>query len=278
MIIYLVTNKINGLKYVGQTIGDLFDRKRQHEYSSLNGSKYYFHRALKKYGFINFNWDVIEVVHEIILLNEREMYYIDLYNTFLGDGYNSTIGGRGVSGWKHSDESKKKIGSASRLNKLGKKLSDETKEKIGKYSKGKTYKDLYGDERATKLINDKKKTYIDKYGIDKANEIKNKLSVNNKSGDILTKNKMSKSYKNRLDSNGKRCDISEIGREEMSKSKLGDKNHNFIKIDDNLIPIILLEYENNDKHITKKMCEKFNLSDYLIMKILKENGKYVYRK
>jgi very-short-patch-repair endonuclease len=53
----------------------------------------------------------------------------------------------GVKGRKHSDETKEKI----RLSKIGKPRSEELKRKLSIRLKGKTYEDLYGEEKAKKI-------------------------------------------------------------------------------------------------------------------------------
>ena len=62
MIIYKATNKINGKVYIGQTINSLEHRKSGHERDAhcKKKSTVYFHNALLKYGFENFNWEVIK--------------------------------------------------------------------------------------------------------------------------------------------------------------------------------------------------------------------------
>ena len=49
--------------------------------------------------------------------------------------------------YKHSEETKKKIGLKSSM----KKHTMETKEKIGRHSRGKTYEQLYGKEKADEI-------------------------------------------------------------------------------------------------------------------------------
>lgn len=49
------------------------------------------YRAIRKYGKENFNFEVLE---ETDFPNEREKYYIQLYNTY-HNGYNETLGGDG---------------------------------------------------------------------------------------------------------------------------------------------------------------------------------------
>lgn len=67
MIIYLIENKTNGKKYVGQT-RDLKSRLRAYKSASFNpDSKDYdrpIHRAIRKYGLENFSFEVVEGLPE----------------------------------------------------------------------------------------------------------------------------------------------------------------------------------------------------------------------
>ena len=86
--IYLITNKINGKQYVGQTARDMWTRFEEHcKPSNLS----YLGRAIQKYGYLNFKLQELERV-PIDKLDEREIYWIKHYNTFQ-DGYNQTTGG-----------------------------------------------------------------------------------------------------------------------------------------------------------------------------------------
>jgi predicted GIY-YIG superfamily endonuclease len=89
--IYKATNLINGKSYIGYT-NELARRLKQHKQDSKN-PKTYFHRAIKKHGWNNFQWDIIYQSKERNhTLNEMEKYFIEEYNTF-NNGYNSTTGG-----------------------------------------------------------------------------------------------------------------------------------------------------------------------------------------
>lgn len=88
--IYKITNKVNGMSYVGQTRYTVEFRWRQHQHKD-DGT--YFHNALKKYGVENFIVETLEEC-EVSKLDSREIYYIAKYNTF-EKGYNLTIGGGG---------------------------------------------------------------------------------------------------------------------------------------------------------------------------------------
>lgn len=90
--IYCITNKINGKKYVGQTIRDLAVRFNEHCFDDRSNSK--IHQAIKKYGWQNFKCEVLEEL-EPEELDERERYYIKEWN--LQDdkyGYNILSGGQ----------------------------------------------------------------------------------------------------------------------------------------------------------------------------------------
>lgn len=89
----MYTNKINGMKYIGQTICHI--KKRHSEHLKWNNS--YIDRALRKYGEENFLLEVIEDgIDDADKLNELEIHYIEKYDTFK-NGYNLTKGGCGSS-------------------------------------------------------------------------------------------------------------------------------------------------------------------------------------
>lgn len=108
--IYKITNIINNKVYIGQSnwlkkrIGCHKNklRKNIHENSHLQTS-------WNKYGEENFIFEIIEICEES-LLNEREMYWISFYNSSSKDsGYNKSLGGDGNRGYKHTEETKKKM-------------------------------------------------------------------------------------------------------------------------------------------------------------------------
>ena len=61
----------------------------------------HFHNAIRKYGFQDFVFQIIEDdITSNEILNEREKYWINYYNSYY-DGYNSTLGGE--SGLRRDD-------------------------------------------------------------------------------------------------------------------------------------------------------------------------------
>lgn len=114
ILIYLITNKINNKKYIGQTIKTLDERVKDYyrEYCYRTDCERPIIRAMRKYGFDNFTFEIVESnIQSQEELDEKEIYYIDLYQTQVshGIGYNLKFGG---FGGKHAEETKFKIGNA----------------------------------------------------------------------------------------------------------------------------------------------------------------------
>jgi group I intron endonuclease len=88
-IIYCYTNKLNGKKYIGQTICPQ-KRKASHKHEALT-RKYenHFHRAIRKYGWDVFEYEVLSEC-EPEHLNEMETYFILEMQTHK-TGYNTKI-------------------------------------------------------------------------------------------------------------------------------------------------------------------------------------------
>lgn len=92
--IYKITNAINGKIYIGQTSRTINVRWREHKSRSKTGDKSYLHNAIAKYGTENFEIEMVEECPQL-LLNEREIYWIDFFNSYYPNGYNLTVGGGG---------------------------------------------------------------------------------------------------------------------------------------------------------------------------------------
>lgn len=93
--IYKIVNDINDLVYVGQTKHSLNERLQMHLRDSRkkrceNRSLY---KAFNSIGFEHFSIILLEICEDAIA-NEREIYWIDSFNSYL-NGYNDTYGGEG---------------------------------------------------------------------------------------------------------------------------------------------------------------------------------------
>ena len=93
MYVYLITNKINNKKYVGIT-NDY--KKSWANHKCCNNPTMAIAKAIKKYGAENFNFELIEENVPLEKIDEKEIYYIKLYESHVstGKGYNISKGGR----------------------------------------------------------------------------------------------------------------------------------------------------------------------------------------
>ena len=105
--IYKCVNQINGKVYVG--FDSCWPHRMTVHKSSSKKQDYKFYRAIRKYGWDNFEWSIIyQSKDKDYTLNVMENHFIREYDSF-NNGYNSTLGGEGVFGMILSDEAKKNI-------------------------------------------------------------------------------------------------------------------------------------------------------------------------
>lgn len=132
----------DGRSYIGQTTRKLNIRISEHK-SSCKYKKFHFQRAIKKYGFDSFNWEILEYCLSLDMLNKAEIYW-SIYFKSIENGFNLKVGEGGGS---LTDETKRKIseGKIGEKNPMfgkntkmrGKKLPNEWKNKIKtKFQKG----------------------------------------------------------------------------------------------------------------------------------------------
>ena len=94
-IIYCAYNKVNGKRYIGQTIQRLCERKAAHYNKDAD---LYFHKALRKYSPENWEWTIIDYADNKEALNDKEIYWIAYYDTTNPNkGYNIQSGGQGAN-------------------------------------------------------------------------------------------------------------------------------------------------------------------------------------
>jgi group I intron endonuclease len=124
MQVYLITNKVNGKKYVGQTIRTLNKRWNSHVMSARNGTKYAITNAIRKYGERSFSVKTLYKCKTRKQMNRLEIFYIRKLKTLYPLGYNLTPGGNSPI---LTEESKRKMSKA----KLGRHVSPKTEIKTG---------------------------------------------------------------------------------------------------------------------------------------------------
>lgn len=218
-MVYCHTNKVNDKRYVGITC------RKNPNHRWVNGHGYnknqYFSRAIKKYGWDNFDH---EMLAENLSENEAkqlEVEYIAKWNLIdRNKGYNLTVGGEGIAGFTHTEETKKKISKSAKgkivslktrkklreINKgkklseenkvklilanTGRKFSKETKKKISNALKGKTHSEEAKEKMRNRIVSEeaKKKLSLLNKGKKHTEEAKRKISEASKNNQIGAKN------------------------------------------------------------------------------------------
>jgi group I intron endonuclease len=223
MIIYKSTNKITGKIYIGQTTHTLDKRIKGHIKESKIESNRPFMLSINKYGEDNFEFETIDSADNLDELNNKEIYWIDFYNSVSPNGYNVTGGGQGKKmkttkelsriiseGLKNSEKWQKTKNSEEYKIKMeksfigwfrGKKFSPEHKEKIWEknkdrileFNKSTSKKWIVVDKENNIIRITGKEEYFEKLGMD--------------TGDISRMSKTLSQGKNRKRYNGYYCFI-----------------------------------------------------------------------
>lgn len=198
MLVYKITNLLNGKIYIGKTIQSVERRFKQHfskARQTKENNRTHFQNSLNLYGILFFDYQVICFAHSIQELNILETYWINFFNSRNFDnGYNIAEGGDNS---KHSFETKNKISEKKKGRKwsalqkeirsdsmkgeknhfYGKNHTNEAKEKIKLRNIGKTYTEL------------EKKNFSDK-NKGKKRTLKQKQNYINAQRNKLPKNKL----------------------------------------------------------------------------------------
>lgn len=87
----MITNKINGKKYIGKSVR-IETRFAEHKRAKTNMA---ISKAIREYGSDSFDFEILELCTKD-MLDERESYWINYYDTYCGNGYNAAPGGEGA--------------------------------------------------------------------------------------------------------------------------------------------------------------------------------------
>jgi group I intron endonuclease len=95
MIVYLATNTVNGMQYVGVTVKKLKYRKNGHLHDAIRGkgSKSSIQEAIRNYGMDKILFKKIDEACDYTDLRQKEMSWIERLNTLSPNGYNLNKGG-----------------------------------------------------------------------------------------------------------------------------------------------------------------------------------------
>lgn len=111
--------------YIGQTTKTLEQRIKNHKNSMVSGKDTHIYRAMRKYGWENFEFCVIVHANSQDVLDELEAYYIKKYDT-IKNGYNMAPGGS--INTMYSDVVAEKHHRKMRTPEVRKKISDSMKQ------------------------------------------------------------------------------------------------------------------------------------------------------
>lgn len=205
-IIYKYTSPSNKV-YIGQTIHE-HTRYMRHKRIEWDNK---FHRAIKKYGFEKFTYEVIFTIDNDDRkrikekLDFMERYYIRKYDS-LNNGYNLTEGGEGGSG-KHTEEFKKMMSDKMKENNPAWNMTDEWRQHIADSQRGKKMSQEFCKKTSERMKSNNPmknpevaaKMALSKNGKHLSEEHKNKISEAQKGKKVTveTKQKMSIASKNR---------------------------------------------------------------------------------
>jgi len=149
MIIYKITNELNGHSYVGFTSQPMNRRFRAHKGSARRGSKWPLHNAIRKYGEDNFT---IKTLYEGKDALEQEDKYIKKYGYYnIAPGGNATMLGRKLKFTKeHIEKIRKAAIERAKRENWSEKMSGKGNHMYGRQGpgskiriyKGKIYKSL----------------------------------------------------------------------------------------------------------------------------------------
>lgn len=102
--IYCIKNNVNGKVYIGSA-KNISKRWMTHRSLLIKGKHHSIklQRSWSKYGESAFSFDILEEVEDVLLLTEREQFWIDTTNSVDG-GYNIAPKARSSLGRKHPPE------------------------------------------------------------------------------------------------------------------------------------------------------------------------------
>ena len=118
--VYMILNKVNNKFYIGSTHVSFKSRFQSHK-SDLRSKRHcnaHLQRAYDKYGEKNFSFLILEVVKDYEKILEREQDYLDYFKPYIRDiGYNILEKSNCSLGYKHDEETIKRIGLISKSRK-----------------------------------------------------------------------------------------------------------------------------------------------------------------
>lgn len=177
--IYKTTNLINEQIYIGQKKSSIFLENK------YLGSGKYLKCALNKYGKENFKVELLEWCSDKVILNEREIYWINYYKSNNYKMYNISKGGDGGNTYLYLSPSEREI----RCKKTSEKCyfkhcTDKDRQKAWN-TRRKNHKDKPTKQQLDKRIKSLKEFYQTEEGL----KLRQRVSQRNIKKGLITKQK-----------------------------------------------------------------------------------------
>lgn len=229
---YVIWCSVTGKYYVGVTRQKyVYTRIRQHK----KGKKQFVDTELKKIGWQQCDWFIVEENIPANLISEREQYWVAFFNSVYPNGYNKTLGG--IGNIVVSDDTRAKLSeialerdmSGENNPMYGKHHTDEVKTAQSERMKGENNPN-YGKPPANKgkkaspetraklseLRKGENNSFYGKHHTEESNEKNRQAHLGKKASDE-TRAKMSESQNARY--------ANPAVHEQLSESRTGEKNH-----------------------------------------------------
>lgn len=129
VILYRITNLVNGKIYIGQTSKSISQRWSRHCWRSEKNKNMAISQAILNYGRSSFKIEQIDEANSYLESNKKERELIAKYNSLAPNGYNLSVGGENKG---MTEETRRKISEANK----GKLISEETRKRLSDSHKG----------------------------------------------------------------------------------------------------------------------------------------------
>jgi group I intron endonuclease len=216
MLIYLITNTINGKQYIGQTLHSPEKRWQEHVYTAQGDrrrSLWPLYHAIRKYGPKAFIISTLAEASSQEELNQLEIEFIEAYQTLdRAFGYNRHEGGNRPP--KSTPEARQKAAISNR----GQKRTLETKQRMSIAQKGHSRRGHAWTEEAKQRASEAQKERCRLYGGSRLG-LKSSPEHCQRISAALTGKKLSEETKQKI--RNAHLNLSDESRQNMSRAHIG---------------------------------------------------------
>lgn len=258
--IYTITNLINYKVYVGQTSNPKH-RWASHKYeANRNVLQYTLYKALRKYGFDVFQFNLIEICKTQEEADSAEKYWIEQFDSRNNQmGYNLSVGGSVSSGWHHSEETKQKLREMFSGRGPAYTMTDEIRNKMSESQKGHQVSDetiqKISQSHQGKILSEEHKEKLSQAHLGKTRTEEVKIKMSKAS---LGKSK-SEEHVNNI-SKSKTGDKHPMFGKKQSQETINKKRASLMKLTPEQVEYIKTQLQSNVRGVASQLAKMFNVS------------------